>query len=278
MEPDAPERSGTPDRSGTPRPMERRTAGQVRAAPAARALARARGLDLASLAGTGPGGTITREDVERASAPAPSATSARRSMAAAMSRANAVVPATLMEGADITAWHTPEAKIMLRLIRAVCAAARAEPALNRWYDPDGAFGTQPPGVHLGIAVDAPTGLYVPVLSRADTASPDDLRVRLDELIAAVRARKPLSDPRAVATMTLSNFGPIGGRHASLVVTPPQVAILGAGRAREIAGWKDGTAQRVVELPLSLTIDHRAATGGDAARVMAAVVADLQEPA
>ncbi|NND48679.1 MAG: hypothetical protein HKN60_00340, partial [Rhizobiales bacterium] len=73
-----------------------------------------------------------------------------------------------------------------------------------------------------------------------------------------------------ATFTLSNFGTIGGRHASLVIIPPQVAILGAGRVIEATG-RDGASL----LPLSLTFDHRAATGGDAARFLTAVREDLE---
>jgi pyruvate dehydrogenase E2 component (dihydrolipoamide acetyltransferase) len=79
-----------------------------------------------------------------------------------------------------------------------------------------------------------------------------------------------------ATITLSNFGAIGGRYASPMVVPPQVAILGAGRIeRRAVVSKEGeiVAHRV--LPLSLTFDHRAATGGEAARFLNAVKADLQ---
>jgi 2-oxoisovalerate dehydrogenase E2 component (dihydrolipoyl transacylase) len=78
-----------------------------------------------------------------------------------------------------------------------------------------------------------------------------------------------------ATITLSNFGMIGGRFASLVVVPPQVAIVGAGRIAEmvVAHLGQPSVRRV--LPLSLTFDHRVVTGGEAARFMVALKSDLE---
>ena len=115
---------------------------------------------------------------------------------------------------------------------------------------------------------------MPVLRNAEALTAQVARERLNELIAAVRDRSiPIEDLRG-ATITLSNFGSLGGRHAVLVVVPPQVAILGAGRAAPRVLAVDG--QPVVHrvLPLSLTVDHRAVAGGEAARFLAAVVADL----
>jgi pyruvate dehydrogenase E2 component (dihydrolipoamide acetyltransferase) len=126
-------------------------------------------------------------------------------------------------------------------------------------------------------VDTPDGLFVPVLRSAGTLDAVAIRTRLDELIAEVRDRSIAVDDLRGATITLSNFGSLGGQHAVLVVVPPQVAILGAGRATPQVVAVNG--QPVVHrmLPLSLTVDHRAVAGGEAARFMAAVVADLQLP-
>ena len=126
-------------------------------------------------------------------------------------------------------------------------------------------------------MDTPQGLYVPVIAGADTLDQVRIRASVDEATDRVRKRRPDAETRQIPTISLSNFGPIGGRHAALVVTPPQVAILGAGRAYDIAVWRDGAPARAVELPLSLTFDHRAVTGGDAGRFMAAVTADLGKP-
>ena len=79
------------------------------------------------------------------------------------------------------------------------------------------------------------------------------------------------------TITLSNFGMLGGRHAALVVIPPQVAILGAGRAPMVVALEGRGPEPRTVLPLSLTFDHRAVTGGEAARFLAAVIADLEAP-
>ena len=254
----------------------------LRAAPAARARARELELSLDDIRGTGPDGTITKADVEAAAPPAgvpepiTKRPGARRAMARAMARAHAeVVPATVTDVADITAWYAPDADIMLRLIQAICAGAAAEPALNGRYDPDGAHGEPPEGVSIGFAVDTPQGLYVPVLHGAEKRTPRAVRARLNELIEMVRNRQLDRDAQSNPTITLSNFGPIGGRHASLVVTPPQIAILGAGRAYETVVWSEGAPARQVALPLSLTFDHRAVTGGEAARFLAAVLADLE---
>lgn len=255
-------------------------ASAIRAAPAARARARELGIDLSGVSGTGPDGAITRADVELAAevrgAAGPSG--ARRSMARAMVRSGAeVVPATVTDVADITGWHEAGTDVTLRVVRAICAGVKAEPGLNRWYAPDASRPDQPEGIALGLAVDTPQGLYVPVVPMIDTMAADVMRAKMDEAIANVRARRPGGGATRYPTFTLSNFGAIGGRHAALVVTPPQVAILGVGRAYETVAWGQGKPVRAVELPLSLTFDHRAATGGEAARFLVAIVADLEKP-
>ncbi len=244
----------------------------ARATPAVRARARDLGVDLATISGTGPGGAITREDVEAASLKRGDGT--RRSMARAMARArDKVVPATVTDVADVTAWYDDDADVLTRLIAALIAGAATEPVLNQWFEAD---TPQPGGVAIAMAVDAPHGLITPVLHDAAKLTSEELRLRVDVLIEKTRARRLAPEERHGGTITLSNFGPIGGRHASLVVTPPQVAILGAGRAYDTVGWRDGQAARVVELPLSLTFDHRAVTGGEAARFLAAAKAHLEQ--
>jgi pyruvate dehydrogenase E2 component (dihydrolipoamide acetyltransferase) len=102
-----------------------------------------------------------------------------------------------------------------------------------------------------------------------------LRQGLERLKADVAARTiPLRELRG-QTLTLSNFGTIAGRFATMVVVPPQVAIVGAGRiARRIVAV-DGQAVAHNILPLSLSFDHRTVTGGEAAQFLAAAIADLQ---
>jgi pyruvate dehydrogenase E2 component (dihydrolipoamide acetyltransferase) len=230
--------------------------------PAVRALAAELGVDLAGLAGSGPDGTIAVRDVAnafRARAGYEPLAGTRRAMAEAMARSHAaVVPATVMdearfEGGDVT----------VRLLLAIAAAARAEPGLNAWFDAEAGRRLHAE-VHVGLAVDAPHGLVVPVVRDVGAHTAADLRAEVERLAALVRERGVAPGDLAGATITLSNFGPLGGRFATPVVTPPQVAILGAGRLR------DGL------LPLSLTYDHRAATGGEAGRFLAAIVSALEK--
>jgi pyruvate dehydrogenase E2 component (dihydrolipoamide acetyltransferase) len=254
---------------------------RVRAAPAVRALAQELGVDLAAIAGTGPDGAVTRADVERARAArtpgAETLRGMRRAMAERMARAGAsVVPATVTDEADITTWDAAQDP-MARLLGAIVEACAAEPALNAAFDPAGPTRALSSSVHVGIAVDTPDGLIAPVLRDAEQLSEGTLVERLGELVAAARSRTLAPAALRGATITLSNFGAIGGRFASLVVTPPQVAILGAGRAHDIvAPAENGFAARRM-LPLSLTFDHRAVTGGEAARFLMAAKASLERP-
>jgi 2-oxoisovalerate dehydrogenase E2 component (dihydrolipoyl transacylase) len=248
------------------------------ASPAVRTLAAGLHVDLAGLAGTGPEGEITRADVQRAAAGEPGAEALRgmrRAMAARMAAAGAsVVPATVTEEADVDAWPA-NAPVTARLVAALVAGCRAEPALNAAFDAAALTRRSNAAVHVGIAVDTEDGLIVPVLRDAGRLGPAETDAALHALVAAAQARR--LDPQALrgATISLSNFGPLGGLFAALVVVPPQVAILGAGRivARAVPTAAGIAARKM--LPLSLTFDHRAVTGGEAARFLAAVKAALE---
>ncbi|HEV7821721.1 MAG TPA: dihydrolipoamide acetyltransferase family protein [Burkholderiales bacterium] len=253
----------------------------IKATPAVRAIARKLNIDLAMVTPTGADGLITANDVQRASrilseiGPQELLRGVRKVMAQSMTLAHAeVASATLMDDADIDSWAAG-GNIMLRLIRALVAACHAEPALNAWYDSQAVGRRLLKNVDVGIAVDTPDGLLVPVLRHVETRAPDELKSALAKLIRDTRDRKvPPEDLRA-NTITLSNFGPIAGRYASPIVLPPTVAIVGAGRVRkEVVAVDDKPAVHRV-LPLSVTFDHRAVTGGEAGRFMAAMVADLQ---
>lgn len=252
-----------------------------RAAPAVRRRARELGIDLATIAPTGSHGEITLHDLETGAAGLEQPGSVRmlrgprRTMARNMARArDQVVPATLHDDADVEHW-TRGANPTLRLAHGIAAACRAEPILNAWLDAD----TEQLRIHdqidLGIAVDTDQGLFVPVLRDVGNRAEDDLRAGLERLETDVNARSIPPREMLGATITLSNFGMLGGRHATLVVLPPQVAILGAGRMAPRAVVADGEIVVRRLLPLSLTFDHRAVTGGEAARFLAAVKKALE---
>ncbi len=251
--------------------------------PAVRALARKLEVDLNLVQGSGPGGVITRADVERAAkslteaGPAEPLKGMRRAMAQRMALAHAqVVPTTVIDEADIDAW-SKTADITIRLVQAIAAACKAEPSLNAWYNAEAVERRLLSRVDVGIAVDLEGGLLVPVLRNVGERDSVDLRAGLDRMRADAAARSIPPEELRGATITLSNFGMIGGRFASLVVVPPQVAIVGTGRAeRRVVVNND---QQVIRrmLPLSLTFDHRAVTGGEAARFLTALKSSLERP-
>jgi len=270
-------------RTAAPPPLPPAPGGAARALPAARRLAGELGLDLAEIRGTGPGGVITREDVERAAAARARAgrseplRGVRRAMARNMERAHReVVPATVCEDADISAW-APQEDVTWRLARAIARAAAVEPALNAHYHAERDERVLFDYVDLGIAVDTPEGLFVPVLRDVGRRDRDDLRRGLEAMKRDVRSRSIPPQELRGQTITLSNFGTFCGRYAQLVVVPPQVAIVGAGRIREEPRAVGGEIRIRRILPLSLTFDHRAVMGGEAARFLRALIEDLEQP-
>ncbi|WP_420426554.1 dihydrolipoamide acetyltransferase family protein [Algiphilus sp.] len=260
-----------------------RSGGQgVRAMPAVRALARKHGVDLAVVTPTGPDSLITAQDVERAArtlqeaGPIERLRGVRRAMARAMAVAHEeVADVTLTDDADIHDWAQQE-DITLRLLRAIVAGCRAEPALNAWYDGHAVGRRLRSSVDVGIAVETEEGLFVPVLRDVAQRSPEDLRAGLEALKRDVRNRSiPASELRG-HSFILSNFGRFGGKYANPMVLPPAVAILGAGRVHEAVVAYRGKAAVRRQLPLSLTFDHRAATGAEASRCLAAIIGDLEQ--
>jgi 2-oxoisovalerate dehydrogenase E2 component (dihydrolipoyl transacylase) len=255
----------------------------VRATPAVRALAQRLGVDLKIVAASGPGGAVTSADVERAArtlteaGPAEPLTGVRRAMAVNMTRSHAeIVPATVSDEADIEAW-APGSDTTIRLVRAVVAGCTAVPELNAWYDGRNMERRLVKQIDLGLAVDTGDGLFVPVLRNVGGRDAADLRRGIEAMKRDVRARSvPLAELRG-QTITLSNFGMFGGRFAALVIVPPQVAILGAGRIAKRAVVADGKLVAHRLLPLSLTFDHRAVTGGEAARFLKAAIEELERP-
>ncbi len=274
-----------PGEAPAPTAAETKPSGRgVKATPAVRKLAQKLKVDLAAVTGSGPGGTVTKADVERAAGASSAGRErieplrgVRRAMARNMTRAHAeVVPTTVTDEAELGAWG-PEVDVTIRLIRAIVAGCRAEPSLNAWYFGDKEERQLHGRVDLGIAMDTEDGLFVPVLRDVGQRDAADLRSGLEAMRRDVeRRRVPLEELRG-QTITLSNFGMYGGRHAALVVLPPQVAILGAGRRQDCVVAVDGRPAVRSVLPLSLTFDHRAVTGGEASRFLAAVIADLKAP-
>jgi 2-oxoisovalerate dehydrogenase E2 component (dihydrolipoyl transacylase) len=267
-----------------PRASEAAPAGMaVKATPAVRALAQRLGVDLKDVAATGPGGAVTSADVERAAraltdaGPAEALSGVRRAMAVNMTRSHAeIVPATVSDEADVEAW-LPGSDTTIRLVRAVVAGCTTVPDLNAWYDGRTMERRLIKQIDLGLAVDTGDGLFVPVLRNVGGRDAADLRRGIEAMKRDLRARSvPVAELRG-QTITLSNFGMFGGQFAALVIVPPQVAILGAGRIAPRAVVVDGKLVAHRLLPLSLTFDHRAVTGGEAARFLRAAIEELERP-
>ncbi len=271
---------------------------QVRAVPAARALARRLNVDLAQVSGSGKDGVITLDDVlaaaplespRKKAAPVPEAPvpgnrrhddgaellhGPRRAMAQSMSRSrDEIATCTVFDDADVHAW--PEGTdITVRLIRSIAAAVKEEPGLNARFDPSGPSRILFDHIHLAVAVDSPEGLIVPVIRDIDKKSGTEIRASVDHLRRSVRERSVAPEEMRGYTFTLSNFGTLAGRYATPLVVPPAVAILGTGRLqRDVVPTETGIEVHR-RIPLSLTFDHRCITGGEACRFLAALIRDL----
>lgn len=198
----------------------------------------------------------------------------RRNMARVMADAHAkVVPTTLTDDADIHAW-TPGNDVTGRLVRAIVAACKTVPALNAWFDGDKLTRTLHPQVDIGIAVDTDDGLFVPALRNADVLDARGVREAVNRLRAQVEDRSIPASELSGYTISLSNFGMFAGRYATPVIVPPTVAIIAAGRGRHQITPVIGGFESHKVIPLSLTFDHRACTGGEAARFLKAMLDDL----
>ncbi|MFV8571615.1 dihydrolipoamide acetyltransferase family protein [Marinobacter sp. SBS5] len=253
-----------------------------RATPGVRALAQQLGVNLESIKGSGPGGLITNDDVYKQAShqkqlgDAEALRGTRRTMAKNMTLSHAqVVPVSIFEDVDVGGWKKGTDTTM-RLVQAIGKACAAVPELNCWFDGDNLSRQLLDEVHVGIAVDTPEGLFVPVLRDITHRSLEDLRQGLENLRESVASRKIPPQEMQGATITLSNFGTMTGQYANPIVSPPQVAIVGAGRMRDKVVPYEGAATIRRILPLSLTFDHRAATGGEASRFLGALIAALKK--
>jgi pyruvate dehydrogenase E2 component (dihydrolipoamide acetyltransferase) len=295
-----PEHSEAPASGSAPRPAHAAGSGaHPRAAPATRALARSLGVDLASLPGRGRDGLITLDEVLAAglpreargqvSAPLPGAPpelhgitaplrGLRRAMAEGMTLAREhVAHCTVFDDADLHRWRSG-GDYSTRVLRGLAAAARAEPGLNAWYDGSTESRTQFPHLDVGIAVDTSEGLLVAVMRHVEQRGEQELRAELDRLKRGARERTLKPEELRHFTFMLSNFGTMAGRYATPLVVPPAVAILGTGRVRQDVIAVEGRVEIHARMPLSLSFDHRVITGGEAVRFLAALIADLEQPA
>lgn len=253
----------------------------IKITPAVRALAKELNVNLDDIQPTGPGGTVTVLDVKNAATQVvipegfEPLHGAKRAMAVNMAHAHAtVVPVTVMDDADIHHFAQDE-DITLRLIRAMIAATRAVPILNSHFDGKNLSCKIFDTVNLSLAVDTPKGLYAPVIHNAEKKSKEELRAIINSFKQQAAQQEFNKETLHGATITLSNFGIFVGRYANPIVLPPTVGIVGIGKSRDEVVAVNGKPEVHRIMPVSLTFDHRAVTGGEAARFLAAFIEDLQ---
>ena len=199
----------------------------------------------------------------------------RRNMVRSMAAAHAeVVPTTLMDDADLHAW-SPGEDITVRLIRSLVVASAAEPAMNAWLNAKEGTLRRHARVDVGIAIDHADGLFVANLRGADRMDAAGMRAGISRLRDGLKDRSLPAEELSGYTIMLSNFGKFAGKYATPVVVPPCVCIVAAGRLYHGVVPVLGGIETHRLMPLSLTFDHRAATGGEAARFLKAMIDDLQ---
>lgn len=256
---------------------------RVKTTPAVRMLAKKLHVDLSTLKGTGEHGVITKADVERVanekSKPGEGyepLRGVRRAMLHSMVQSHQeVVPVSIFDEADINHWKE-KTDITVRLIRAITFACSKEPSLNAWFDTTHNARRCFSDLNLGLAMDNEEGLFVPVIHNAATHSDKDLRQVINEYKRLVAERALPQEKLKGATITLSNFGKFAGRFASPIIVPPMVAIVAVGRLYEGAVSVSGKIESHRLLPLSLSFDHRAVTGGEATRFLGHVIKELEK--
>lgn len=274
-------------------------AGQgVKALPVVRKLARELGVDLSTVAGTGTGGKVTREDVRRAAAgrlpesevPADERVSMsrlRRTIAAHMERSWREIPhVTTFDKVDgsrlldvriaLGKRHNRTIPIETLVIMAVVPVLQRFLEFNATLDGDDLILHK--HYNIGIAVDTGDGLIVPVVRHADTNDVMGLADEIVRLSAAAKQRTLVPDEIAGATFTVSNIGAVGGGFGTPIIPYGTTAILSVGRAADEPVVRDGIVTIAPLVPLSLSYDHRVIDGGLGRAFMAMLMENLEEPA
>lgn len=163
------------------------------------------------------------------------------------------------------------------ILKATAESLKKHKSLNSKLDMEGGRILHHLEYHIGIAVDAPDGLVVPVIRDVDRLSILEISRKIGELSERARQRKLDLKEMKGGTFTITNYGSIGGIFGVPVINYPQAAILGVGRIRQVPVVKEGQLAIGTVLPLSLSVDHRIVDGGEATRFINDIVQFLQDP-
>lgn len=289
--------------------------GRIKAMPPVRKLARDLGVNIGAVSGSGPGGRITRSDVETMAAQgsepsvASTATQApvrpsmraggrrialrgiRRTIAERMAEAHRLVPpVTHVEECDVTELDATrrlanernrndvKLTVLPFIVKAVVVGLKEHTMLNSSLDEDAQEIVVHDRYNIGIAVETPSGLMVPVVRDADRKRVAEIAEDIDRLARSAREGSLKPDELRGSTFTVTSPGPFGGLMATPIVFHPQAAILGVHRAGERAVVRDGQIVARLMMNLSLTFDHRILDGMTGARFILDVVKLLEHPA
>ncbi len=283
----------------------------VYAGPAVRKLARQFGIDLAQISGTGPGGRIVKEDlhgfVKNNLSPIKGLPLASEDADIDFSKWGAVervqrnkvevitaenmrrswlnVPhVTQFDDADITELEGFRNKLkdeserrktkltlMAFLLKAVAVQLREYPNFNASLSVSGEFLIKKKYINIGMAVDTPQGLFVPVIRDVDQKTLWELAHEVEELADKARSRGLRLDDMQGGSFTISSLGKIGGNGFTPIINSPEVAILGIGRSQMRPVWDGSSFDPRTMLPISLSYDHRVINGGEAGRFCSGLV-------
>ena len=280
---------------------------RVLATPATRKLARELGVDLTTVIGTGPAGRVTDDDVRggrpspavaSTAAPAPSSVEeriqlrgVRKVIAERMAKSfHTMALVTLVDEVDMTelvllreAFKGSAEKKGVKLtflpfiIKAVIPALREFPYANSTLDERNGEIVLKKRYNLGIAVDTPNGLMVPVLKDADRKDIFELSAEIEKLASRARSGELGLEEVQGSTFTITNLGSIGGLFATPIVNYPEAAILGTHRISKRPVVRDGRIEVRDMMYLSLSFDHRVIDGAYGARFMNRIIEIIQDP-
>lgn len=277
---------------------------ELLATPAVRTMAKELGVRLESVKGSGPAGSITISDVKEAASRSIKTGDSfgeteriplkglRKTIARNLLASQRITASvTGMDEADITElWELRERekKPLLEkgvhltflpfFIKAVLHALSEHPYLNASVDDERDEIILKKYINIGVAVDTPDGLMVPVIKDPAKKTIRELAVELHELSVKARERKIKIEEMKGGTFTITNYGHFGGTFATPIINHPEVAILGSGKIADRPWVKDGQIVIRKIVPLSLTFDHRVTDGVDASRFLERVTAYIEDPA
>lgn len=271
---------------------------RIKISPLARKTAESLGVDPARIEGTGPGGRITREDIERAAAAKPAApppdqvdpaARMRQAIAAAMARSKREIPhyylGTSIDMTSRLEWladenlKRPVEKRLIHgvlLIDAVARALKKFPDFNGWWT-DGRF-VQSPEINVGVAISLRGGgLVAPAILSADRMSVDQLMETFRDLVQRARSGRLRSSELTGPTITITSLGEQGVESVFGIIYPPQVALVGFGRIAERPWVVDGLIGIRRVMQASLAADHRVTDGHRGGLFLAEIASLLSEP-